>query len=161
MVTPMSLQVFMGEERSSSEKGTSPLPAPSQIQSFEFMLAKSWGKQVWDHWEKEPVLSHACVYTWHGILLAMVTLPRFTPTRVQLPSAIGGLGKSTTGGVQLPELGGNTVESHCQFKQSHTSWGVMSPIILFSIHLYPITVAPSVSLSSTFRPFIILPSTLW
>lgn len=44
MVTPMSLQVFMGEERSSSEKGTSPLPAPSQIQSFEFMLAKSWGK---------------------------------------------------------------------------------------------------------------------
>lgn len=104
------------------------------------------------------MLSHACVYTWHGILVTMVTpLPFSTPPQVQLPCAIGGLGRTASGAVHLPELDGSTAQSHC-YKQSHSSWeGVRSSIILLSILLYPITVAPSISLSSMLRSFMALP----
>lgn len=80
-----------------------------------------------------------------------------TPPQVQLPCAIGGLGRTASAAVHLPELDGSTVQSHC-YKQSHSSWeGMRSSIILFSILLCTITVAPSILLSSMLRSFMALP----
>ena len=90
--------------------------------------------------KKNPVLSYACTYTWHGILFAMVT----PPLPAQPPCAVGGFGRTASGAVQLPELDRSTNQSYLHFKQSHISWeGVRSSITLFSILFYPITVAPS------------------
>lgn len=43
-----------------------------------------------------------------------------TPPQVQLPCAIGGLGRTASGAVHLPELDGSTAQSHC-YKQCHSS----------------------------------------
>ena len=77
-VTPAPLRVFLSEKKVFLRDGYLTLASPSPMWNLEFILARSWGKYIClSRVRKEPVLSHACVYTWHGILLPMVAPPPF------------------------------------------------------------------------------------
>lgn len=115
---PVPLQMVMGEERSSLERRLAPMPAPPQMGSLEFMLAKSWGKYVPGQWEKQPVLRHMGIYKPGVVILfAMGTsssCPHRRPLQAQCPSTTVGV----CGAVQLPGWAGGPVNPTITLNQA-------------------------------------------